>query len=196
MYNNPQEFIRAAIDQGLVRFIDLTIRVGSIDIKTPNAISIVNYDGWMDFLKNVVKNSIDASEVAYANIFLEQAKKLKDQLEIQNQVSTEIQLKEDSITDKDINVLHKNLENCQTIDDVLDLMNNKNIFPEKISWQRPIKVNNKYRYYAHNSEWYIEQQIKKGIYYSIFNPDAREIARYDTLKVAKLNMLNIIKCFS
>jgi len=71
--------------------------------------------------------------------------------------------------------------------------------PNTIKWKRPIKIDNKCRYYAHNTSWYIERQDAYNqygglnYYYSLFSPTSKERARFDTLKDAKKNSLIVIK---
>lgn len=68
-----------------------------------------------------------------------------------------------------------------------------------LHWKKPIIINKKLRYYTQEIDWFVERQETYGpncgltIYYSIFSADNLEKARYDRLKDAKKDMLQMYK---
>lgn len=78
-----------------------------------------------------------------------------------------------------------------TVQSQLDIVN--------LHWKKPIIVNKKLRYYTQEINWYVERQETYGpncgliVYYSIFSENNLEKARYDRLKDAKKDMLQMYK---
>jgi hypothetical protein len=185
MYDSSNELFKDAISKGLIRISSVVIKVGKVNVEAPQAINVLDVDGWKDFLQNIVDKSDSDTEIHFAEQFLKSIPAIA--LE---------RPRKKVISDVDVKKLTQNLEKCNTIDDVLDLIGaNKKPVPDVLKWKRPTKAeNNKLQYHCYNIDWYIERQEKaSNVYYSIFNPEKREVARYDSLKDAKNSMINIIK---
>lgn len=189
MYNSSKELFNDAISKGLIRISSVVLKVGKVNVEAPHVINVLDISGWKNFLQNIVDKSDSDTEIHFVKMFLKSMRTVKTDKVVQKK----------AISEADVKVFTQNLEKCNTIDDILDLIGaNKKTVPEALKWKRPTKSeDNKLQYHCHDTDWYIERQEKKSdIYYSIFNPDKKEIARYDSLKDAKNNMVNIIRCFS
>jgi hypothetical protein len=186
IYNDPHELINDAVTKGLVSLGNMVVHIGDVDIQTPNAINIIDVDGWRSFLQHIADTSNSGDEVNFVKGLLQILRHLP-----QKTVKTK-----SCITDNDVETLKTKLDSCHTVDDILAFMNQPSVLPTKLTWKRPVFEQGILRYYSHDTSWFIARQVKRDIYYSIFNPENREIARFDTLRTAKNNMINIIKCFS
>jgi len=204
-YDNAEELLNDAVQQGFIRLSHITIHINNVDIDTPNAIIIVNMEKWKSFLQNIIDNTDSQDEINFAKRFLQPIKTLDNvntsQLQscqptnelrpiLESQMSTSAS--NSDLFDKTI----QSINACKTIDDIIALMND--VIPTKLSWKKPVRNEfGKLRYHCHNTKWFIELQEKRrnDCYYSIFSPQEKEVARYDTLKDAKDNMLSIINYF-
>jgi len=230
LYSGPEDLLHDAASKGIINIRGLNLRVGSIEMQSP-AIAILKPREWKVFLQNVVDNSDSDQEINCANMFLTLS------LQVEHQHDMYIKnLRNNPINDQDVTNLTQELDKCNTVDEILTLINNNTIapqltqpkatpmlqqmpaappilqqmpaeavkmkiemIPDKLCWKRPINVNGKCRYFAHNLNWYIESQTSAGpnggltAYYSIFSPEGKELARFDKLKDAKNNMIPVIK---
>jgi hypothetical protein len=196
LYNSSNELFKDAIDKGLIRITKIVIRIGDINVEAPQALNVLDIDGWKGFLQNIIEKSDSDVEIHFVKQFL---KSLQTQ-EVRKRLQTQPkQSQKKAISDTDVKQLTQDIEKCSTVEDILNLMGVKTTqsVPDILKWKRPTKAeNSKLQYHCYNTDWYIERQEKTDVYYSIFNPEKKEIARYDSLKDAKNNMINIIKCFS
>jgi len=192
IYNNPSELIQDAVSKGLIRLTDMSMRIGNVKIETPNAITVIDANGWISFLENIVDSTDNPAEADYVMHFLRPMQSIVQQQGAQEIVAEKIEQK---ITDEDVNQLKKDLDKCDTIDDVLNLVGTQiKTLPEKLHWKKPVKIQDgKVRFYSYDTDWYVER--KNVNFYSIFNSEQKEVARYDKLSDAKDNMINVIKYF-
>jgi hypothetical protein len=211
-YSNAEELITDAVKQGFIRLSRVTINLNGASIETPNAILVVNANKWKLFLQNIIENTDSEEEAKFAQKFLTplsnniplsrvSLQELQNVLPEQKQqppiVSSSKLAQKSDISDSDFILLTKEIESCNTIDDIIALMNER--IPTKILWKRPVRDSSgKLRYFCHNTKWYVElQEYRRDMcYYSIFNSEKKEVARYDTLKDAKNSMLSVIKYFT
>lgn len=216
IYNNVNELLNDAVNRGIIKLSALDIKIGPLEVHSPiGAINVLKPNDWQEFLQYIVNNSDEEAEINQAMLFLNvfQQAEYSKQLQIKN-------IRQQSINEIDVNTLVKQLENCISIDDVLNLVDNNllskslrsptvvNEPPKKqndinnFRWKKPINVNGKSRYCSFNTDWYIERQELRGPngglinYFSIFSPDGKEKARFDKLKDAKANMAQTIKQLS
>jgi hypothetical protein len=213
LYNNANELLQDAIKQGIINVIQPPLLLGSVEMQLPNnVINVLNVKKWTDFLNHVITTSDNDEEIKFASHILEMC---QEQYKQPEQVVTD----QKAISTDDVITLVKDIDNCSTIDDILKLMKVSEIpitapitkstidvkhvplLPEIVRWRRPINANGKCRYYAYDISWYIERQTtcneSGGLvcFYSLFTPESREVARFDTLKSAKSNFLITIKHF-
>jgi|GEM_PF-4803165 len=212
LYNGPIELLKAAANKGIINIGGINIRIGGIDVTTPGAVNILKPTEWKLFLQDIIDTTDDLQERQFAQTFL-----LSIQ-HIETVINTQIKEQGEIIDENTINTFSKALDKCESFDDVLNLIeanvkrlpitqsqrNNQehisNILQiNSLHWKKPIKFNNTYRYYSHEIDWFIQRQESRSpkgrviYYYSIFTPQEREVARYDRLKDAKNNILEIIK---
>lgn len=205
VFSGPENLLESAAKQGIIVLKNTDLKIDDVVVQINKCADVKDQTKWKNFLENIIQKSDDESEIQFANVFLL----------ITQQI---LQRKKSVISTEDVSVLTKQLNSCKTIDDVLNLIDDKK---EKVSiqlpakkqekmylkqvktlhWKKPIVVDNKCRYYADEIDWYIERHDSLNsnggwsYFYSIFNSDG-EIARYDKLKHAKNDMLNIIKTIS
>jgi hypothetical protein len=198
MFDGPDYMLEEAAKQGIITIKNVNLEINNITVKINQQVSVKDNDRWTNFLTNVVEHSDSDSEVSFASMFL--------------QVTQKMLHVKPAITDADVSTLTKSLESCETIDDILRIIDDKKSeipltmrkrsVQSSIHWKKPVVINNKCRYYSYNTDWYIERQDKlnsnggQSYFYSLFNAENKEIARYDKIKQAKNDAINIIKSFT
>jgi len=214
LYNNANELLQAAMKQGLINVVQPRLLLGSVEVQLPNnVINVLNIKKWVDFLNHVITTSDSDEEIKFASHILESCQEQTDQ----TKQTADIDDRKTISTD-DVISIAKDIDSCNSVDDIFKLMNitdkvtqklvipaepTINVLSEKlpnaVHWRRPINVNGKCRYYAHDISWYIERQItcneSGGLvyFYSLFTHESKEVARFDKLKDAKSNFLNTVK---
>jgi hypothetical protein len=199
LYNNPEELLQDAIKKGLININYNIIETNRASIYVPHSINILDEVKWSDFLKQIINNSDCKQEINYAEHALEVFYRYQKEFIASNAAVISV----DDIIDLTIT-----LNKCKTVDEFLSLLNivkeekkikkNNNL----IKWKKPVFVNNVYRYYSYDTDWYIQRQhtfkASGGItfYYSIFNSLSNEIARFDRLKDAKKEIIGLMKKFA
>jgi len=219
LYQGPLELLKAAVNKGIINIGGINIRIGGVNVTTPGAINILKPNEWKTFLQDVINATDDKQEKDFANTFLQSMKQIETSMN--NQIKNRGQIISKQIIDSFSDALNK----CESFDDVFRLIEanvkslhttphqsvSKVIQPniqtitdkrkllDELTWKKPYKFNNTYRYYANEVDWFIQRQESVGpkggisYYYSIFTHQKREIARYDRLKDAKNDMIKLIK---
>ena len=188
IYNNVNELLNDAVNRGIIRLSGLDIKIGSLEIHSPTgAINVIKPDDWRKFLQHIVNNSDEEAEVNQATLFLNMFQQVEytRQSQIKN-------IRQNPIDEIDVSTLAKKLENCVSIDEIINLVDD-NLLSKSLPtsaivngspnssntcaanapiiktqndinfrWKKPINVNGKSRYYSYDTDWYIERQELKG----------------------------------
>jgi hypothetical protein len=199
LYNNPEELLQDAIKMGFIDINYNIIETNRASIYVPHSINILDEAKWPDFLKRIISSSDCKQEIDYAEHALEVFYRYQKEFIASNAAMISV----DDIID-----LTVTLDKCKSVDEFLSLLNivkeEKKIKKNhhNLRWKKPVFVNNVYRYYSYDTDWYIQRQytfkVSGGImhHYSIFNSLSNEIARFDRLKDAKKNINDLIKKFA
>ena len=184
IYNNVNELLNDAVNRGIIRLSGLDIKIGSLEIHSPTgAINVIKPDDWRKFLQHIVNNSDEEAEVNQATLFLNMFQQVEytRQSQIKN-------IRQNPIDEIDVSTLAKKLENCVSIDEIINLVDD-NLLSKSLPtsaivngspnssntcaanapiiktqndinfrWKKPINVNGKSRYYSYDTDWYIERQ--------------------------------------
>ena len=213
IYNSSREMLQDAANKGLIKISGVTVRVGSAKVFLPNTINVINNEGWTDFLRSIIEHSDNDEEKYFVQQFLDVYEQVISSIEAHERQQkfrtvtkksmpkelVHIDQSQKVVTKDDVTNLSIDLAKCDTIDDIFNYMgiNFSSNIPDKIFWKRPVTINGILRYAAHNINWYIDRQVHgRDFFYSIFNPEKREVARYDKIKDAKDDILNVIKKLS
>lgn len=201
--------LQDAEKKGLIKIANVTLRIDKIDIMIPGSIRVINGPGWELFLQDIIGKSDNDEEKYFVQQFLTIYEQITAQQQAQPTEFSEqkimpkklvhIDASQKVITHDDVTNLSIDLASCDSIEDVLKFMgvNTSTEIPKQINWKKPVIIDGTLRYIAHNTNWYIDRQAHgRDFYYSIFNAEKREVARYDRIKDAKDDILNIIKKLS
>lgn len=200
LYNNAEELLQDAIKKGLININYNVVETNDVSIYVPHSLLILDETKWPDFLKFIIKNSDCKQEIDYAQHALKVFYRYQKEFVASNASVISV----DDVIDLTIA-----LNKCKTVDEFLSLLNvqtNKKIKKKdsckKLKWKKPVFVNNSYRYYSYDTDWYIQRQhtfkASGGLtyHYSIFNSFSKEIARFDKLSDAKRCIVDLLKKFA